>query len=628
MNRSVCLSQRRRVTPARAIDGCARGGAVRAVQSRSRMRSKHVWLVGMIVLGMSSIAGRARAQHPPWRVEDAAAWPTRDTVVAGRPDWCAGYQGTRDMSTDDWIAETDRMLTQGGFSDQNLGEIAAAACAKPDDKAMQKKVAGWRQRYLNVTGLTDKQDREAMKFRAANPGDAWDTAQAAFCDQPAFKGTMQAQDATTQDDLSEIEREQSMIEPLKAAGGCRGAALARSAMSHDWRWWIDGHTAPSSEVARVMNVLAALDTSWTAEMIPDLDDKRVMLAYAVVGPDARRMDRAKFEQEIAAAPYTEIARIHAREAFARAKALADYMLWAYGAKAKADPTLKALLFDAGEAGWTGWEKDYATWQPAMDAAAAYEATFYGDDQRAKKGCSSALHANLARFVAAGKVTTGEDASKLLRTPVGYVLAETLLACDVREELWQQAARDAEMFRVQRVQRGPRLAAWWAVFDALQQIDADHARYPIQLTDLGLPPKSPLVAQVSGAWANKLSLDTDATGEIKAVTKSDGGVLVTFKRVTYQEVEDTCTQTNRIDGIDGNGAFIYHQSCTITGHHTVDATPEPVLVPADLAAGLRPGQLATFNRDRPDGAKYFHGLPTEVWTDKNKKTLVVWNGIPL
>lgn len=576
-------------------------------------------------------------------VEDDAPLAGRDAIKPVKPDWCGnGYK--RESSDDEprrLIQRVERQLTSGFFGDQSLAIIGWAACEYPDSPEMQARVAKWRQRYINLSGLSDAQDREALKFRVANRNGnygtelegRWDAVREKYCESPHLKRTIDSPD--TDDEQAISKREEGQIEPLVHATGCsyrgHGVFQRDSADIGPWLWWMDQRATPPSEVARAMYVMYCIDNDFGPEGFPRADDPHVMLAYATCGVDARRLDAQKLEDELKDPKYSEYARVHAREVFARAKAVNAHLEAAYRAKGQRDEAIKKLIFDAPEAAWAAWEKEYEEWKGAYEAMYAYEEKFYGNSKKAKRGCSEEIRGYLGKYAASRKATTPEAAQQIVTTPLGFTLASWVVACDVKEELWFDAMQEYERFQVRRIYRGPRTAAIWAVSDVLSEIYEDAESFPIKREWLWTP-SSPVLGLVWNAWANEIGYgDEPAAGEIASLKKHAEGMLVTFKKVTVTEDVTECVDTKKVYGIDSSGRIIYYQKCKVVGTQKRTISPDPVVVPTHLAGDLKKGQFATFNIDTGRGEPRYqvrHGYPVEVWANAKKKKLVIWRGLSL
>jgi hypothetical protein len=374
-----------------------------------------------------------------------------------------------------------------------------------------------------------------------------------------------------------------------------------------------------------------LDVEQGADGFPDTTKKRVMRNFALCAADGRRLNPAAFEKDLASLSWTPLAQTVARSRFARARAVSAHLEAAFRARAAKDPDLQRLLFDAPEGAWTKWEADYATWKTEVDAAVAYENTLFGNSNKAMMGCQPALRTNWRKYAAARNATTPEAAELLWSEPIGYVLALANAACEDREGNWWTAGQAYEKLKFARSQRGPRIAGYWAVFDALVDIRADKSSWVFELSDFGKGVHSPYRQRMDYDWNEHESVGDGEPeeGEISSVKPSPEGVLVTFKTVKITYDKRACESTGKLWGFGPNGEAIYHQSCKTVGKTTATISPAPMLVPAEAGDKLAVGQLGRFALGEPaKGTTMRRGFPIEIYGDKTKKKLIVYRGTPL
>lgn len=571
------------------------------------------------------------------------ALPGRDVVKPMKPDWCAGFvdaveaTGRPEDRAGRELERIDRALGNGWRS-ETLVDLAVLACRLPADPAIQVKVARLRQEYINLTGLTEAEDRAAMKVRIGlaprgdgdGGGDGVAAATAAVCKAPALTPTL---DAFT----AQGWRERQVKAPLRFAAGCDGYHVGAARVGglfaeDDWLWLIDRRAAPYSEIARGMDVLTCLNQKLRErDLVPDPDDPEVMIAFALCGADGRRLDRRAFEKELAAAPFDPWTREVARARYVRAQTVTALLGDEYKARAAADPDLERVLFSAPEAAWTSWERAAATWKAELDLALAYEDKLLGNSKKAMLGCSAELRAGWQRYVAARKATTGEVAAAAYSEPVGFVLALATAACDDREGSAWLAVQTLGRLKEARQQRGPRTAAYWAVFDALVDVHADKEQWLLDVGHLPSNPRTPFLERVEYTSSLTAAVgdgdDAFARGEIKAVKAGAEGTLVTFRTVKVTSDVRECQDTGKLWGWNAHGSPIFHQTCKVVGKQTETVSPEPVMVPAAVAAGLAAGQYGDFSVTSGAGGARL-GFPIDVWKDKARAQLVIHAGARL
>lgn len=583
------------------------------------------------VVGVTAGTARADDDRDDLLVNlDDARWkplPGRDVVKAGPPDWCAGADTSEFVhDASRTLVEVDRFVDGGNnYSEKGLRAISRGACRHPSDEPLQRAVARYRQRYINLVGTSEAEDRAAQKVRASKQ---YEQLQSAWCD------------ARTPDEEASLE-ERSLFEALSAGTGCAykghgGPPLSVYAddMNKELGWWVDQRAEVGSEIVRAVYVSRCLrilenDADW-----PNPDSSRVMGAYATCGPDARRLSKERLEKELADARFNDFARINAREVFGQAKAVADMLRAAYEKKAQKDAAYKKLLFDAPEKGWTDWEKAYAANKEAFEAARAYEKKYYGPSKKALSGCGQALRANFNAYIKSKKPSSPDEARAAALDPIGYVLLESLALCDGVEGRLQTSftlnnllfgeGNEPPPFR-----RGPRVASYQAAVAALSDILADRERFPMQEFFLPLEaPENRVMEGTTSYYTNKIAFAEDPRGTIGSIKAVGGKVNVGWKPVTTMILNRVCKPNRRILMINAGGHVVYDSDCSLgTPPKIPVTTKEKALdVPALLGGALKVGQTATFSvnvRDEPGTLR--DGVPKEVWEGGR---LVIWYGVTL
>jgi len=584
------------------------------------------------VLAALGLVALTHLAHADLDVDDDRPMPGRDKVTPIRPGWCGGvkpyFPDSDGPPGTNAVRIGARQLSVRGFTDEALATVAAAACAYPDTPLVQQQVARWRQRHVNLTGLSEGREREllAQMFRYAsrgeddNPGDRLRADRAGYCEHEAFRSI----DVDDDDTLPRADRTNALAELGRTAGGCdRPTWESRSRTPVLASYWLDRDAAPPSEIARAAAVVHCLGRGLDRDARPDPEDPEVFLAYAVCGADARRLDPARAEAELADARYHDWARVHARETVARAVLLTEHLTAAYRGLAGQHPEVQQLAFDVPERTWKAWEAARATWKAEVDQALAYEDALVGTSKKARLGCSDSLHASLDRWAASRKVTTLAQARELSLDPIGHALIEKTILCDVHdhpEEYGAMAQNEAGLLSG-RSFHGPRYAVFWAVTDVITKLAEDDESYPLEPGAGG-----PAVTRFKLPGAIDLRDDNQARGEISKVSKAGDQVVVTFKTVKATREVTECVSTGKFWGWGADGSPIYHSSCRVTGKVTETVSPAPIKVPAVVGRGLAKGQFGVFwvsgsSDDRP-------GFPIEVYADKRQQRLVVFRGVGL
>lgn len=529
-------------------------------------------------------------------VKPVAPLPGRDTVVAGKPDWCGDYEPSGLVKLD--FARME--IEAHGYTNKALRELAQVACEKPLDPETQRAVAAWRQEWINLTGLPLAQEHAALALRLDEQ--RWERDEHKFC-------------ADVKPGAEAGPAEKQLAAALAIAGGCSGdtaLAIAADGTASDLGWWLDRRAEVSSELARAMFVLRCVrrlgnDADW-----PDVGDPWTLGAYASCGPDGRRLDAAALEKELAAAPWNDVSRTYARATFALAKATIAHVAADVAALVKKEPAYQKPLIDAPEAGWKAWEADYAAHRAAFDAALAYEDKLYGPSTKALLGCGDELRKHFVGYVGSKHPKDPKAARRVATDQVGGVLLASLALCDAVEGRFLAARVEAEALRPNEVpiRRGPRLAAYAAALDALNDLVADRARFPWQPKQLRTVIDVPRDVSLYDAIADRIANKTVYDNPVRGVVGGVKGDAIAFKKVKTTIPNRICTPNGRILSVrDGN--VIYDSDCVTKGTVTLDETPADVHVAPEAMPGLKPGVRATFEIDQSD-FKVRRAFPVEIW----------------
>lgn len=584
------------------------------------MRVEFAWF-GFVMATVC--AGPALADAPA----KVTPLPGIDVVAPMKPDWCGSY--TRSISDNDLAPRVNLVASyfdSGEIPEKALRQLAQLACERPDDPAMQQRVAGWRQTYLNATGARDADDRAALKLRI---------------DERRFEAQKRELCAKLEPSPEASAGERVLARARKLAFACVDRADVDGL-----GWWID-RGSEVDEVLRAVWVSHCLrfrfansKDAWPEPMHPENQAR-----FATCGVDGRRLDRSKLDALLAGSTYNDYARVIGRETWSQAKATYAQLEQVYKQMATKDEAMKRLLFDAGEAGFSGWEKDYAAHKDAFDAALAFEDKARGPSKKAMKDCGPTLRKHVVDYVKAKKPQSREDVRNAMTDDIGYVLIGSLILCDAAEGRLVTSAQEYEALRRNakgdevhpRESRGPRLAAYNAVVSALADIVTDRARFPIPASKfiaLEQPPTESdgdtLTHMAYNLWANKSNATEDEWGEVATVKKTPTGVVITFKTISWMADTWDCHFTNRIWRIGPNGEVEYEQSCKVTGKHKESKTEHSVVIAPEVADGIKVGTFGHFKADSINvaGDAPRPAFPIEVYTTKDKKKLVVGLGVAL
>jgi hypothetical protein len=399
-------------------------------------------------------------------------------------------------------------------------------------------------------------------------------------------------------------------------------------------WLLD--RGMKSELLRAYKVLRCMPTkngnngpSW------DLDPKNpaALGAFATCSVDARKLDASALEEELKAPRFNAWARIGARETFTHAKNLADKMVAAIRSGASDDA--KQLVFDLPDKAFADWDALYTANKAAIDQAFDFDATFFKETASykggttpfatKKVGCAQTVRKSFEGYVTSKSVKSIDDLKKVGVDPVGFVLLDAAIECDVLEGRYV----DAEWWLSKvRFERGPRYLAYWAIQEAQKPEAWPKFPNPIPSLPTSFPPVDGPRFILDNSLFDRWSEDNrEAQSVIASLTPQDRGTQVTFVPVTTMVPDRKCDY-GRILRWDSSGTPQYETSCVITGYHPETTTLDPVVLSPESAQGLKPGMLLRVYRMDEAATKTPLATPLEVWTNANATKLASIRDIPI
>lgn len=303
-------------------------------------------------------------------------------------------------------------------------------------------------------------------------------------------------------------------------------------------------------------------------------------------------------------------------------------------RAGKDADWKELLVAAPQRGSAEWRASAAKWKAELARSSDFERKYFGPSKRAARGCLPALRADFEKVARTLPHDTAHDFRESLSDPVASLLFQRMVLCTALDDDANWAGQLRAIGSDVRYARGPRVAAYWAAVDALGKILADRERFPVKLADMYLFKNNVLYdAALKEQSESKNKQDAmgfvgdSGNGVVASVKKGAAGVEVAFVKQRHQEMGYSCTDTNHLLAIRGDGTLVYRQNCKPTGLYWVDNTPGGITVPAAWAAAVSPGHFVEFKTERGAPPKR-RALPVAVYADKNKKKLLNWMGLGL
>jgi hypothetical protein len=547
-------------------------------------------------------------------VEPAAGM---SAVAPRAPGWCDRLS-KHEVATSRMIWVTSRMqaLVEERYWWATTREILGPLCGNPEDAAVQQQTAYLYQWWVNRTGLAPEQLDGLFRYFATFPGS----------DRALYAESMaEACRAFPEPGDEASDRDRLLARATRASLGCADSDgtpywVGRSS-TDDLYWHLDAAEAPPSELVRAHAVLQCLGD-------PDAIEDGELAAYAACGADARAIDPAALEREIAG--YHELAQAHARLTVAAARRVAARYQAVARARADADPAWQTLLFDAPAAGWNAWTAAYRADQKMIDAARAYEVRYGGPSRKAAKGCWDDAWGHFTAHVAKAEADSLDEAKRAMTDLTGTILLEHVVACADAEGQAQIFTVLGQLFDRARPARGPRYAAYFAVLDALGEILADRSKFPVEPQALAYYYRDRSPVARSG-WGNVSELDLareDGGGVVKKTKRDGDGVRVEFKTDRWKQSIWNCTPNNRILQYRPDGTPVYDSDCTYGGKQWVEETHDPIWIPAAMAGGIGLGTFvrAATSIDRHGDA--WDAIPVEVWADKERAKLTAYLGVEL
>jgi hypothetical protein len=550
-----------------------------------------------------------------------APLPGRPVIAPGAADWC-GARAKSNVARDKHDADSvSRLLKTGDIGYRRLVTVAELACenSDADTPGWRKQIASWRQAWVNLVQLTDKEDRAMLAIR-------YDEKRVDAMLEEACKA-LPAVDAETPPEQKNI------VAIHKQVIGCgAGEATAynfsnvKSGDYNNGLWWIDRRPEVESELLRAYYVTRMM-MARSSGILPDPKDPETVAGYVAAAPDGRALDRKKLEAELTKLGWNEYARLRALELHGMARTVHEHLTTAYQKLADADPDVKKVVLDEPTKAYDNWVKVYAANKATFEAVWAFEQKLYSPNKRAVAGCAPELYKLLKDYLAAVKNLTGQMINTYgVNDSVMHIVIASLVDCHQREgrveyaRIWQRLLR----FKKQNL-RGGRVLAYSALVWHATAVRKDREAFFINPDKLEEP------FDLGRGHAGENPNTYEGEGEVAAVKKQGDDYLVTFSTVVTEEDKTKCRDTSKIYRIWPDGRIEYEQDCVVTGTQKIKTTPRPLIVPAEFGADLKKGQYL-FSRGE-DAAQLeegvaSRGIPVEVYTDKTLKKQVSYFGIPI
>lgn len=547
--------------------------------------------------------------------------PGRAAAQAHRPQWCEQVKAEGSWSP---LAIARNIENPAKTSLDGLLLSAMITCLYPSQPAIHKAVQQIEQMWINWTGLSVERGLETFKYRLA---------------EDRFKADKQAICAALQGPAEVGGEEAAFAAARQEVLGCStkdAQWIENSRGNAGLLTYLDSSASQPDEVVRLA-WLVPRTRFMHSERSSDFET--ALLGYVIDQIDLKALSEANALKLLDTAPYkgNTYARAVVLESLARVKTAA-VAIKAEVDKHVTDADWKELLITSPQRGVAEWNNAAEKWRDQLARSNEFEKKFWGPTRSAVHGCWPVLRKDFIEVLKTLKRANPDELTNSLSESVPSLLFSRLAACAAVELDASYGMRLTAIARGLRYSRGPRIAAYSAAFDALGKIKSDRKRFPVPQSEFNLErwtdrSLDEAADRASAEAQSKSKIDQmglvggEGGGLVKSIKKTAAGVQVTFLTVKHQVMGQSCTETNRVIRIDSSGNLIYARNCVDTGLRWVDDTPDAITVPPEWADGVKVGAMLQFAAARGKPPERI-GLPTAIYTDKNKAKLVNWNGFGL
>jgi hypothetical protein len=539
------------------------------------------------------------------RMVEIAPAKGRPAIGSIAIDWCA--HANTENGSGGALARALSGMEQRGWFWEDITRVASYLCVNPRDAQYQRQAGYFIQGLVNLTGQTATEVLADLRFRM--DGKRWNAEREATCKRYEVSS-----------EASVEERE--LAEAHRDMFGCAYDAVPG--------WWLDrANTKIDHHLDRTAAEPSQLLRSYSVTRCMAVPSKpeQIVLQYAMCSRDLQALDVATLDRELANDKHNAYARTIARQQLARTKMRGTEFEAKVREVAAKDAALEQLAYKVPSAAWDRAIARHRSNAAPLARAAAFETVFYGPSKKAARGCSTQLRDDFRAYVRAGKPKDLAAVDALATDDVGVLLLSRLSACEALDGGGHAAVMLYTLGNAARTARGPRLAVYHALVDALSEIRSDRERFPLELRDLpSMPPMQIWADTYSQASSSVLAMQK-AAGVVKKVTTVEDGVTVEFATESWTEDDWNCVDTTKVFKID-DGRVIYHQSCKKVGKRTVKRTAPSIWIPSAYAAKVGAGTFVEFDYDLNKKHDKAIAMPRVVFKDKQRTTLLAAYGIAL
>ena len=550
-------------------------------------------------------------------LKPVAPEPGRETAPLRAPPWC-GTTKAEGYGIGS-IGRSIEASQKNGWMD--LIQAARIVCNWPTEPAVQKGAQIIAQTWINITGLSDADAVESLKMRMDDARQKSD--QAKLCGE-----------LVVSDEISGEEK--AFMQARRLLFGCH--------LSPDSPLWGDTSAHMPDELVTYTDV-SAVEPDELVKLAVVLDKSAFAMGEHGIYFDQRlasyvtdQVDLHTFAAPKALAMAEQppfkgnvFARTIIVESVGRAK-MGIAAVEAVVQKKSSDADWKELLVTAPMRGIAAWTKAAQANKDVLARSNEFEHKMWGPSRKALKGCWPVLRKDFLGVAKTLKHGTEVEFREAMSDPIASLLFMRLAACAAYDGTDKHYAETLlRLANDLRFARGPRTAAYYSALDALGQINDDRPKFPIHQKEFHFFKNNAVYSEAFGAANEKRSgmgfVGDGGKGTVKSIKKGAGGAVIEFVTTKHTEMGRSCVETGHILTFRADGSPLYYQKCHDTGPLSIYDTPGAITVPAEWAESIAVGSVLEFSA-MIGKAPARTGLPKAVYSDKSKKKLINYYGLPL
>lgn len=367
-------------------------------------------------------------------------------------------------------------------------------------------------------------------------------------------------------------------------------------------YWLDRPGRPVSEIARVYHVWSCFRSHASALLM--------------CGPDAKRMNRAAYDAEVAKLKlnpeHTASFKKYFDDAQARVKAAQQDLV----EHTPAGETWYQKVLEAGDKAFGEWDAVYAANKGLIDAAYAIEDKWWALPPMKRTavndlGCDE-VRSGWRKWVVGKKFTSAKQLPEAVRSDeVATIALRALALCDGAAGRKMDAAFEVEALLDGFTFRGARSHAAWAAIAAMGKIVPENmapAMQPLKIYDA-------LFKEAKDSSEYGFNADRDLEqGKIDKITPGQSGLVeVSFKKESWMEPDFNCYDLPTRYWSSSEGHYKHDFACKKVGSHPESSELKPHLFSALSAAGFKPGQVVTMHSGTMGHSEQRSAFPIESRT---------------